>query len=94
MAKTGEAPGRIVDFVDSPAEELAKGRTWDDPEWSNHPDFAVATTRDPEGDKSNPDEPKPTQPDLYIIHLPTKSALKVVSGDHMILPVLWVGKAP
>lgn len=87
-----DAPGRIVDFVDSPADELAKGKTWDDPEWSNHGDFAVATTRDPVGDKTNPAEPKPSQPDIYIIHLPTKASLKVVSADHMTLPVLWIGK--
>lgn len=54
----------------------------------------VATTRDPEGDKTKPDEPKPTQPEIYIIHLPTKSALKAVSGDHMIMPVLWIGTKP
>jgi hypothetical protein len=89
-----EGPGRVVDFIDTPAEELAEDKTWDDPEWSNHPEFAVATTRDPDGDLTNPGEPPPTQPDLYLIHLPTRSALKVVSGDHMILPALWVGPKP
>lgn len=85
------APGLIADFVDSPAEELAKEKTWDDPEWSNHPDFAVASTRDPDGDVSNPSEPRPTQPDIYLIHLPTKSSIKVLSADHMTMPALWIG---
>lgn len=87
-----EGPGRIVDFIDSPPAELAKDKTWDDPEWSNHPDFAVATTRDPKGDLSNPGEPRPTQPDIYLIHLPTKSSLKVISGDHFTMPALWLGE--
>lgn len=87
-----EAPGRIVDFIDSPPAELAKDKTWDDPEWSNHPHFAVATTRDPKGDLSNPGEPRPTQPDIYLIHLPTKSFLKVISGDHFTMPTLWLGE--
>lgn len=86
-----QAPGLIADFVDSPAEELAKDKTWDDPEWSNLPDFAVASTRDPDGDMSNPSEPRPTQPDIYLIHLPTKSSIKVVSADHMTMPALWIG---
>src|SRR5690606_31184445 len=34
-AHGSEAPGRIVDFIDSPAAELARERTWDDPEWTN-----------------------------------------------------------
>ena len=89
-----DAPGRIVDFIDSPAEELARERTWDDPEWSNHPDFAVASTRDPDGDLSNPGEPRPTQPDIYLIHLPTKTSVKAVSGVHQIMPALWVGPKP
>jgi hypothetical protein len=89
-----EGPGRVADFIDTPADELAGGKTWDDPEWSNHPDFAVATTRDPDGDVSNPGEPRPTQPDIHIIHLPTKSSVKVLSGDHMILPALWIGPEP
>jgi hypothetical protein len=89
-----ESPGRIVDFIDSPAEELAEDKTWDDPEWSNHKDFLVATTRDPDGDRTNPGEPRATQPDIYLIHLPTRSHLKVISGDHMILPSLWVGREP
>ena len=89
-----EAPGRIVDFIDTPAEELAQEKTWDDPEWSNRPEWAVATTRDPDGDRSVPSEPKPSQPDIYIIDLATKSSLKVLSGDHFTMPVLWIGPRP
>ena len=39
-------------------------------------------------------EPRATQPDSYLIHLPTKSHLKVISGDHMIQPPLWAGREP
>ncbi|MDB5104781.1 MAG: hypothetical protein JWP91_2470 [Fibrobacteres bacterium] len=88
-----DAPGRIVDFIDSPAAELAKEKTWDDPEWTNLPGFAVATTRDPEGDKSVPTEPKPSQPDIYLINLVTKESLKVFSGPNQLLPAAWIGPA-
>ncbi len=86
-----DAAGRIVDFIDTPAAELAVENTWDDPEWTTHPDFAVATTRDPDGDKTVPTEPKPTQPDIYLIKLSTKETLKVFSGGHQLLPVAWIG---
>jgi hypothetical protein len=88
-----DAPGRLVDFIDTPASELAAEKTWDDPEWSTHPDFAVATTRDPDGDKTVPTEPKPTQPDIYLIKLSTKESLKVFTGGHVMLPAAWIGPA-
>jgi hypothetical protein len=87
-------PGRIVDFIDTPADELAREKTWDDPEWSNLRRWAVATTRDPDGDLSVPSEPKPTQPDIYIIDLDTKASLKVLSGGHFTMPALWIGPSP
>ncbi|HKP97345.1 MAG TPA: hypothetical protein VJ385_16480 [Fibrobacteria bacterium] len=86
-----DAPGRIVDFIDSPAAELAQENTWDDPEWTNAADFAVATTRDPDGDKTVPNEPKPSQPDIYLIKLSTKESLKVFSGVHQAQPAAWIG---
>jgi hypothetical protein len=86
-----DAAGRIVDFVDTPAAELALGKTWDDPEWTNLPGFAVATTRDPNGDKSNPSEPQSTQPDIYLIKLDTKESIKVFTGANQTLPVAWIG---
>jgi hypothetical protein len=86
-----DAPGRIVDFIDSPAAELAQENTWDDPEWTNAADFAVATTRDPDGDKSVPDEPRPSQPDIYLIKLSTKESIKVFSGSNQVLPAAWIG---
>ncbi len=86
-----EAPGRIVDFIDTPPAELAKQHTWDDPEWTNQADYAVATTRDPEGDKTVPAEPVPTQPDIYLIKLGTKESIKVLSGTNQVLPVAWIG---
>ena len=89
-----EAPGRIVDFIDTPESELAVENTWDDPEWTTHPDFAVATIRDPDGDKSVPAEPKPTQPAIYLIKLSTKESIKVLSGGHQMLPAAWVGAKP
>lgn len=89
--RASEAPGRIVDFIDTPAEELAKQNTWDDPEWTNAADFIVATTRDSDGDRTNPSEPKPTQPDIYLIKLSTKESLKVFSGSHQTMPAAWIG---
>ena len=86
-----DAPGRIVDFIDSPAAELAQEHTWDDPEWTNAADFAVATNRNPTGDLTLPDDPRPTQPDIYLIKLSTKECLKVFSGTNQILPVAWIG---
>jgi hypothetical protein len=80
-----------VDFIDSPAAELAQENTWDDPEWTNAADFAVATTRDPDGDKSVPAEPKPSQPDIYLIKLSTKESIKVFSGSNQVLPAAWIG---
>lgn len=88
-----DAPGRIVDFIDTPAAELAKGKTWDDPEWTTAADFAVATTRDPNGDLSDPSGPVPTQPDIYLIKLSTKESLKVFAGGNQTLPVAWIGPA-
>ncbi len=88
-----EAPGRIVDFIDTPPAELAKGKTWDDPEWTTSADFAVATTRDPNGDLSDPSGPVPTQPDIYLIKLSTKESLKVFAGGNQTLPVAWIGPA-
>lgn len=89
-----DAPGRIVDFIDTPESELAVDNTWDDPEWTTHADFAVATTRDPDGDKSEPSQPKPTQPAIYLIKLSTKESIKVLSGGHQMLPAAWVGAKP
>lgn len=83
--------GRLVDFIDSPAAELAAENTWDDPEWTNAPDFVVATNRDPDGDKSVPSEPKPTQPDIFLIKLSTKESLRVFHGTHQLLPTAWIG---
>jgi hypothetical protein len=86
-----DAPGRIVDFIDTPASELEAENTWDDPEWTNAADFAVATLRDPDGDKSVPSEPKPTQPDIHLIKLSTKETIKVLAGGHQVLPAAWIG---
>ncbi|MDQ3002775.1 MAG: hypothetical protein M3Y08_16125 [Fibrobacterota bacterium] len=86
-----DAPGRIVDFIDTPASELEAENTWDDPEWTNAADYAVATLRDPDGDKSVPSEPKPTQPDIYLIKLSTKETIRVLSGGHQVLPAAWIG---
>ena len=83
--------GRLVDFIDSPAAELAAENTWDDPEWTNAPDFLVATNRDPDGDKTVPSEPKPTQPDIFLIKLSTRESLRVFHGTHQLLPAAWIG---
>lgn len=85
------AAGRLVDYIDSPAAELAAENTWDDPEWTNAPDFVVATNRDPDGDKTVPSEPKPTQPDIFLIKLSTKESLRVFHGTHQLLPAAWIG---
>lgn len=89
--RESDAPGRIVDFIDTPPAELAKQNTWDDPEWTNSADFIVATTRDSDGDKTNPSEPKPTQPDIYLIKVSTKESIKVLTGSHQTMPVAWIG---
>lgn len=86
-----DAPGRIVDFIDTPASELEAENTWDDPEWTNAADYAVATLRDPDGDKTVPSEPRPTQPDIHLIKLSTKETIRVLSGGHQILPAAWIG---
>ncbi len=86
-----DSPGRIVDFIDTPLSELALNKTWDDPEWTNHPDFAVATTRDPNGDLSDPTNPISTQPDIYLIKLSTHESLRVFTGGNQTLPVAWIG---
>lgn len=86
-----DAPGRIVDFIDTPPSELALNKTWDDPEWTNQGDYVVATTRDPNGDLSNPAEPQSTQPDIYLIKLSTKESLRILSGGNQTLPVAWIG---
>lgn len=83
--------GRLADFIDSPAAELAVENTWDDPEWTNAADFLVATNRDPDGDKTVPSEPKPTQPDIFLIKLSTRESLKVFRGTHQMLPAAWIG---
>jgi hypothetical protein len=85
-----EAPGRIINFLDTPALELTQDKTWDDPEWTNHPDFVVATTRDPDGDMSIPSEPKATQPDIYLIKISTKESLRIFTGGSQTLPVAWI----
>ncbi len=88
-----DAAGRITDFVDTPAAELAAENSWDDPEWSNLADFVVATNRDPDGDKSVPSAPKPTQPDIFLIKLSTHESLRVFHGVHQLLPAAWIGPA-
>jgi hypothetical protein len=88
---TSEAPGGIVDFIDTPPSELALNKTWDDPEWTNLGDFVVATTRDPNGDLSNPAEPQSTQPDIYLIKISTKESLRIISGGNQTQPVAWIG---
>ena len=77
-------PGRLFDSFDSPKEVLDLGRTWDDPEWSNHPDFAVATTRD--GNVF-----PVSQQDVYLLKLSTRESLKIHSRAGVYQPVLWVG---
>jgi hypothetical protein len=86
-----EAPGRIIDYIDTPPAELAEGKTWDDPEWSNEADFAVATARDPNGDLSDPLSPRQTQPGIYLIKLSTRESLKVFNGPNQTLPAAWIG---
>lgn len=86
---TSEAPGRIVDFIDTPKDALAADKSWEDPEWSTHPDFAIAATRLDSGDDI-------TQPDVYLIRLSTHETVKLFSGTSFYMPVAWVGqrKAP
>ncbi len=80
-----DAPGRIADFIDTPRRELAAGKTWEDPEWSTHGDFAVATTRLDNGDAV-------TQPDIYLIRLSSHECLKLISGESFYMPIAWLGK--
>jgi hypothetical protein len=81
---TSEAPGRIVDFIDTPKDALAENKSWEDPEWSTHADFAIATTRLDTGDDI-------TQPDVYLIRLSTHETVKLFSGANFYMPVAWVG---
>ncbi len=82
---TSTLPGHIVDFIDTPPAELALGKTWDDPEWSNRPDYAVASTRGLDANGN------PVQPDLYLIKISTRETLKLASGAGFYMPIAWLG---
>jgi CarboxypepD_reg-like domain len=80
---SSDKAGRLIDFVDTPFEALAELKSWEDPEWSTHADYAVATTRLDSGDAI-------TQPDVYLIRLSTHEVVKLFSGTNFFMPIAWV----
>lgn len=70
------ATQKVVDTIRVPKPWTS----WDHLEWSNHPNFLVATvTDDSEAHKA-----------AYIIRVSDHAMLKVVEGDDVLMPYLWV----
>jgi uncharacterized protein (TIGR02171 family) len=68
--------GRVISWYGSPAGE----KEWDNPEWTNHPNFAIATARDATDNAHA----------IYAINLGTGSYLKIIEGTNLFQPFLWV----
>ncbi len=83
--------GGIVDYINSPPSHLANSWAWEDPEWSTHPNFAVATARGKTPGCSGLECASIHQWNLYLINLKTKESIKVFDADGAIQPVAWIG---
>jgi uncharacterized protein (TIGR02171 family) len=57
---------------------------WDNPEWSNHPDYAVATARTIASPQTNSE--------LYVINLRDTTYHKCVEGTYLLHPFLWISE--
>jgi formylglycine-generating enzyme required for sulfatase activity len=55
--------------------------SWDDVEWSNHPDFAAAVAQT---------NASPEESSLFIINLKTKECLKIAEGKNLHDPWFWI----
>ncbi|NLB63656.1 MAG: SUMF1/EgtB/PvdO family nonheme iron enzyme [Fibrobacter sp.] len=70
------ATGEVTDTIAAPTGAVA----WDDPEWSNHPDFIIATATDKDGYRK----------DLYAINVRTHKKLHLAHSYDLQTPMLWI----
>jgi uncharacterized protein (TIGR02171 family) len=68
--------GTVYDWIKVPTEF----RNWNYPEWSNHPDFAIATGVD-EQEQSRA---------VYAVRMSDHAVLKLAEGDDISSPALWI----
>jgi uncharacterized protein (TIGR02171 family) len=74
-----DAAGKVLRWFRAPKGE----ESWNDLEWSNHPDFAVASSTNGSGSQNN----------LYLLNLRDSSYTHLVAGTNLIQPGLWVAPA-
>ncbi len=83
VAFVADSSGRILNSIPAPGGE----RQWEHLEWSNDPRWAISGSIDPNGAYRN----------LYLLDLEGSGATRLVSGQELWQPALWVGasaKAP
>jgi uncharacterized protein (TIGR02171 family) len=71
--------GKVLGWYPAPKGE----RGWDDLEWSNHADFAVAAATAPAGGHGH----------LYLLNLRDSASSLLASGTRLATPCLWLGNA-
>ena len=77
IAFIADPSGRTLKWFSSPG----LSQSWDDLEWSNHPDYAVSTVKDGAG----------RAPDIYLLNLKDSVYTLLASGTTLSQPCLWVG---
>ncbi len=79
VAFLGDAEGRISRWFPAPAKDVS----WDDLEWSNHPDYAVAALKDAAGGHH----------ELRLLNLKDSTSTALATGTALAQPCLWVDPA-
>jgi uncharacterized protein (TIGR02171 family) len=77
VAFVSDSSGRVVRQIPAPASE----RQWEHLEWSNAPRWAVSGSIDPSGAYRN----------LYLVDIDSSRSERIVTGQELWHPALWVG---
>ena len=80
IAFMADPQGRVLRWFQAPREE----KSWDDLEWSNRADFAVASAVDAADRHRH----------LYLINLKDSLATLLATGSQLAMPGLWLGEVP
>jgi uncharacterized protein (TIGR02171 family) len=76
MAFISDPDGRVTRWFQAPGAD----RSWDDLEWSNRPDYAVAAIKDGGG----------RHPELRLLNLKDSASATLATGTELAQPCLWV----
>jgi hypothetical protein len=77
VAFVSDTAGRVVRWFHAPGQE----DTWDDLEWSNHPDYAVSALKNPAGRHA----------EIGLLNLKDSVTTILARGTSLEQPCLWIG---